>query len=246
MRRYDAVVSDIDGCLGPESAAPMDAGRLAEIAAWNRAACATQDRPVVTVCSGRPQPYAEAMVRVLANSTMPCVCENGVWVYDPRDNRYLMDPAITVEHLRAVRGAEAWAAEELGAKGVVYQPGKSASMSLWHPDTDYLMSLKPTLIEKFAREGWPLRVSNTVAWINCDLAHVNKGTGLRRLMAMCDLKRERLVGIGDSMGDMAIRENVGFFACPANAVAELKKVADYVSPLSEVDGVMDVLSRVGT
>ena len=53
-----------------------------------------------------------------------------------------------------------------------------------------------------------------------------------------------MVGIGDTLGDMAIRESVGFFACPSNADPALKKVADYVSPLTEVEGVLDILARL--
>ena len=244
MRRFDAVISDIDGCLGPESAAPVDAHALAKIAEWNTAA-RSGDRPVFTVCSGRPQPYAEAIVRVVANDRLPCVCENGVWLYDPRDNRYIMDPSISAADREAVFAAQRWADAELLPRGVVYQPGKTASMSLWHQDTPFLMSLKPMIEERFRHEGWPLRVSSTVAWINCDLAYVSKATGIKRLAELCGLRKERLVGIGDTMGDMLIRENVGFFACPSNAAPELKRVADYVSPLTEIEGVLDVLTRLG-
>jgi len=244
MRRYDAVISDIDGCLGPESAAPVDAHALAKIADWNRDAKARGDRPILTVCSGRPQPYAEAMCRVTANDVLPCVCEMGVWIYDPRDNRYLMDPAITPQHKDAVIEMLRWADRDLLPRGVVYQPGKSASMSLWHPDTPFLMGLKPEIAAKVEREGWPIRVSSTVAWVNCDLKHVSKGTGLQRMMGMCGLTKDRLVGIGDTLGDLAIRENVTWFACPANAVTELKRVADYVSEKPEIEGVLDILERV--
>jgi hydroxymethylpyrimidine pyrophosphatase-like HAD family hydrolase len=241
MRRFDAVICDIDGCLGPESAAPVNAHALAQVADWNRSA-ARGDRPIVTVCSGRPQPYAEAVVRMIANDRAPCVCENGVWVYDPRDNRYAIDPRITPEDKQAVYEAQRWADAELLPRGVVYQPGKTASMSLWHPDTAFLMSLKPMIEERFRAEGWPLRVSNTVAWINCDLKHVSKGTGLDRVMAMCGYTRERLAGIGDTVGDLPIRDRVAFFGCPSNAAEELKVVADYVSPYPEIEGVLDILA----
>jgi hydroxymethylpyrimidine pyrophosphatase-like HAD family hydrolase len=244
MPRFDAVISDIDGCLGPESAAPVDAHALAKVAEWNVAAKSHRDRPAITVCSGRPQPYAEAICRVISNDVLPCVCEMGVWLYDPRDNRYLIDPAITPRDKDAVIELTRWADRDLAPRGVVYQPGKSASMSIWHPDTPYLMSLKPEITAKVEAEGWPIRVSNTVAWINCDLRHVSKATGIQRLAAITGLRKDRLVGIGDTLGDMAIRENVAFFACPSNAADELKRVADYVSPLPEIEGVLDVLERV--
>jgi hydroxymethylpyrimidine pyrophosphatase-like HAD family hydrolase len=127
---------------------------------------------------------------------------------------------------------------------VIIQPGKSASVSLWHSDTSALMAFKPLIEETFAREGWNLRVSSTVAWINCDLRHVSKASGIRRFQDRTGLRRERLAGIGDTMGDMAIREHVAFFACPANAHPDLKSHADYVSPLAEAAGVVDILTRL--
>jgi len=244
MRRYDAIICDVDGCLGPESTAPLDAAALAALAAHNAFAEAKQDRPVLTLCSGRPQPFIEALCRLLSNTTLPVIAEMGVWLFDPRGNKYLLDPAILPEHIAAVRAAERWVERELGPKGVVIQPCKTASLSLWHADTAWLMTLKPRLVEVFAREGWPLRVSSTVAWINCDLAHVNKDTGISRLIEITGLKKERLAGIGDTLGDMAIRRSVAFFGCPANAAPELAQHADYVSPRREVHGVLDIVDRL--
>jgi len=244
MRRYDAVISDIDGCLGPESAAPLDAAALARVALYNVQAQAHRDRPAITLCSGRPQPYAEALSRLIANTTLPVVAEMGVWLYDPADNAYYLDPAIEPAHLAAVRAAGDWIATHLLPRGIVIQPGKTASLSLWHRDTHLLMSLKPLLADTFAANAWPLRVSSTVAWVNCDLAHVSKATGIARLVDMRSLDKARLAGIGDTLGDMAIRDHVAHFACPANADPRLKAVADYVSPNPEIEGVLDILERL--
>ncbi len=246
--RPSTIISDIDGCLGPESHAPMRIDLLAHVARLNRehesAWTPRADRPIVTLCSGRPQPYAEAMCRLLHNTRIPVIAEMGVWLYDPRHNAFLIDPAITPHHLEAVASAQAWLRREFAPLGVVIQPGKTASISLWHPDTDRLMAWKPKLIDHFAREGWPLRVSSTVAWINCDLAHVSKATGIDRMMHMMDITREHAAGIGDTMGDLAIREKVAFFACPSNADERLKAHADYVSPHAEIEGVLDILDRL--
>jgi hydroxymethylpyrimidine pyrophosphatase-like HAD family hydrolase len=243
-RRFDAVISDIDGCLGPESHAPVDAVSLARIAEHNRRAERDFDRPQVTLCSGRPQPYAEAICRVIANTKLPCVCEMGVWLYDPRDNRFLIDPAITPAHISAIRACTAWIERDLLPMGVIIQPGKSASISLWHPDTRLLKGLMPLLRDTIATNSWGLRVSDTVAWINLDLAHISKATGIARMMAATSLTKARTAGIGDTLGDLAIREHCAWFGCPANAVADLKKVADYVSPHEEIAGVLDILEKV--
>jgi hydroxymethylpyrimidine pyrophosphatase-like HAD family hydrolase len=240
---FDAIVCDIDGCLGPESHGPFDAARMAQVAAYNREAISGRRLPILTLCSGRPQPFAEALCRMVGNDVLPCVAEMGVWLYDPANNRFVLDPAITPEHRRWVREATAWIEEELVPQGVVIQPGKTASVSLWHADTPWLMSRKPILASQFASKGWNLRISNSVAWINCDLSHVSKATGITRLKAQTGLRSERLAGIGDTMGDLAIREQVAFFAVPANAEEGLKARADYVSPFADIEGVLDILTH---
>jgi hydroxymethylpyrimidine pyrophosphatase-like HAD family hydrolase len=242
--KYDLVISDIDGCLGPETTAPLNAEVLARIAAHNRLAAQRRDRPLVTVCSGRPQPFAEAMCRLIANDLMPCVAENGVWLWDPRTCDYEMDPAIGPDHRRAVREASAWAEETYGPRGVVQQPGKAASMSLYHPDAAYLRSLQPAIAGEFARRGWPLRVSMTWFYINCDLAHVSKGTGIDRLVRMMGLDKSRLAGIGDTPSDLAIADRVGAFCCPLNADESIKPRAAYVAKSPEAEGVLEILEHL--
>lgn len=243
-RRFDLVICDIDGCLSPEGPEPFDVVSLAKIAEHNRLAVQRGDRPLATLCSGRPQPFAEAMCRLIGNTAAPCVAENGVWVYHPGRNEYLLDPAITEADLDAVEEARRWLRAEYGPKGVTQQPGKVASISLYHADNKYLRSIEGAVREGFARRGWPLRVSMTWLYINCDLAHVSKGTGLERLLKMNSVPRERLAGVGDTAGDLAIRERVGWFACPANAAPEIRGVADYVATEAEARGTVQILDQI--
>lgn len=242
--RFDAIICDIDGCLGPESHHPLDAAALARIADHNLAACQRRDRPVVALASGRPFPFVECLCRLTANTLVPCVAENGVWLYDPRDGAFVIDPAITPSDTTAVRALIAWMEKDLFPKGVVMQPGKAASASIYHDDTAYLMSLIPVLQDRCRREGWSIRVSHTVKWINLDLAHVSKATGIARLIDRTGLTRERLAGIGDSLSDLAIAERVSYFAVPRNADERLKPHAQYVSPHDEIEGVLEILTHM--
>jgi len=199
---------------------------------------------VLTLCSGRPQPFAEALCRLVANTTLPLVAENGVWLYHPDCNRYDLDPRITADHLRMVDEARTWVARTLGARGVSIQPGKTASVSLYHADTAFLRSLEGPVRDEFVRRGWPLRVSMTWLYINCDLGFVSKSTGLDRLFAGAGLTRGRVAGIGDTPSDEAIADRVSFFACPANADERIRPRAHYVSPYAEVEGVLDILEKL--
>lgn len=242
--RFDAIICDIDGCLSPETSDPLDLDGLRQIAEHNRLAQLQGDRPVLTLCSGRPQPFAEAMCRLLANMSLPLVAENGVWLYTPASNVYSMDPAIEPTHRASVREAAAWLDERFGPEGVSQQPGKSASISLYHPEPTYLQSICPTIQQACAHRGWPLRISMTWNYINCDLVQISKSTGVRRLLEQSGLTAARCLGIGDTMGDLGIRENVGHFACPSNAAPALMAHADFIAQRPEVHGVLEILQAL--
>lgn len=244
-RTIDAVVCDIDGCLCDENGGPFDLENLAKIRTHNELAQESGDRPILTVCSGRPVGFVEAMTRLIGNRTLPAIGEMGVWIHRPHDAQSEIDPAITHEHLESVRGLEAHYREVLAPQGVTMQPGKAASVTFWHEDTNHLREVIEPGVRRLCEErGWPFRVSMSWYYINCDLAHVSKATGISRFREVTGFAQERLAGIGDTTSDLAIREQVGFFACPANAIDELKDVADYVAEQPEAAGVVEILDVI--
>ncbi|MEN0111429.1 MAG: hypothetical protein AAF805_11970 [Planctomycetota bacterium] len=243
--RWDAVISDLDGCLASERGGPFDLARLGVLAEHNRLAQAQADRPVITVCTGRPQPFAEAMCRVLANTTLPCVAENGVWLYHPGDNRYEQDPAIEPAHLAAVADAARLLRERYAPLGVTQQPAKTASVTLFHPDRQVLIERFEEVQGMLADRGWPFRVSMTVDYINCDLRHISKASGLRRWFDATGIDPARCVGLGDTGSDLPIAEACGWFGRPANGAEVLEAASDYTSPHDELAGTLDILRTVG-
>lgn len=257
-RALDLILCDIDGCLTAETTAAFDLASLVKVADHNRAAISRRDRPILTVCTGRPQPFAEAICRLVTNVSGggPAICENGVWLYHPGPNIYDIDPSITAEHRHAVHALADWLLARYGPQGaereghgISLQPGKSASISIYHPRVEFVRELMPMLRDRLAREflarGVPIfRVSMTGFYINCDLAHVSKGTAIDRLTALTRLPRERLAGIGDMPSDLPMRERVAFFACPANAHDDVKAVADYISPREQAEGIVDILHHL--
>jgi hydroxymethylpyrimidine pyrophosphatase-like HAD family hydrolase len=243
-RAFDLVVCDVDGCLVSEGQHAFDLPSLAAVAAHNQRAWERGDRPLVTLCTGRPQPFAEAICRLIGNMYVPCVCEMGAWVYHPGTNVYTLDPRITPAHLRAVDEAAAWVNERYGRDGVTLQPGKTASVTLFHPDPAFLRSIEGAVRAEFAAREWPFRVSMTWLYINCDLEHVSKGTGLDRLLGELKIPKARLAGIGDTTSDRCIAERVAFFACPANAQAAIKEHAHFIAPSNEAKGVLEALERL--
>lgn len=241
--RFDLILCDIDGCLAAESGGALNLADLGEVAAWNLRAADKRDRPPLTVCTGRPQPFAEAMCRLVHNNQAPCIAENGAWLYWPETNLYELDPSITRDHLHAVHEAAELLADRYSAQGVTQQPGKTAAVTLYHPEPELLQRIEPEVRGVLEERGLPLRVSMTWNYINCDLEHISKASGLSRLFERTGIAPERTLGIGDTGSDLPIMEAAGWFGCPANASGEIKARADYVSPHAETAGVLDILRR---
>jgi len=244
-RTFDAVICDIDGCLCGEDGSPFDLASLARIREHNEQSIKHQDRPTITVCTGRPVGFAEAMTRLIGNSVLPAIAEMGVYLHHPESAQSELDPAIDSGHLQSVAGLEGHFHENLKPTGVTMQPGKSASVTLWHEDTEHLRDrVYPGVRELCEQNSWPFRVSMSWFYINCDLTHISKGTGIERFKSLTGFGSNRLVGIGDTSSDLEIRKQVGFFACPANAHDDVKAVADYVASKPEAEGVLEILGHI--
>ena len=238
---YDLIISDIDGCLSPEDSSPLNLTKLSLIAEHNRLAFENHDRPKLTLCTGRPIPFAESLCRLLQNPSIPCVAENGVWLYNPSCNGYLMDPSITDKQLEMVHEAELFSLKTYRNEGLTLQPGKSASVTLYHPDPVVLQRIAPQLQQQFDQNGFEFRVSLTLFYINCDLPQITKASGIDRLLEMTGVDAERTAGIGDTSSDLAIAQRVETFGCPANAIQSVKEAAHFVSEYEQIDGVLDFM-----
>ena len=243
LMSIDVIICDVDGCLAAEDGGEFDLESLGELAAINRRARDQGGGTVLTVCTGRPLPFAEAMCRVLSNQATPCVAENGAWLWDPVTNGYLRDPDITAEHLEAVHSASVLLYQQYAEQGVTQQPGKTASVTLFHPDPNFLVDIMPDVRRMLDERGWPFRVSMTWNYINCDLQHVSKASGLRRFFAATGYDPARSIGLGDTESDVPIAKAVSWFGCPANASDEIRQHADYISPHEQIRGVLDILQH---
>lgn len=243
LRRHDVILFDVDGCLVSEHTDALDIPALARVAEYNRIAIEKRDRPEITLCTGRPQAFAECMTRLLGNLDLPVICENGVYLYHPRQHIYDMDPAITEDHLAALEEAKHWVTRTFAKDGLTIQPGKEASFSPYHATPDALDPIMPRISEEAEKRGWPVRISRSWNYINVDLTHISKKTGIARFFEATGLRHDRAAGVGDTMGDTAIAEAVDWFACPANADPNLKKHAHFVASKPIIDGALEILDE---
>lgn len=240
------IISDIDGCISPEESRAWEMDLFARLAGLSRAASAGESGLApMTLCTGRPQPYVEVLMKLL-DIRYPAICEAGAVYYTLNDNRSVFVPEVTAEMIRGLHRVREYISSELLPEypGLIYQFGKEAQMSLFSEQPACFTEITPRILA-FAETvpGLELQVTPTHFYLNIDLKGVTKGAAVQGLAHGLGLEKEDIAGIGDTMGDISIRDAVHFFACPANAVPGLKAVADYVSPWPDIRGVLDILER---
>lgn len=238
------IVTDVDGCVTPEDSAPFDLAHLTPLIALLRgSACKTNTLPPVTLCTGRPQPYVEVLAKLL-DIRLPIICENGAVLYTLDGNWSRYTAGVTEAKIAGLRAIRAFLERDLLPKhpNARYQFGKEAMLSVYS-DAHAELARIHEAVEAFAtREALPAAVINlTHFYLNISMAEVDKGTALLGLINDLGVARDQVVAIGDTVGDMPLRDTAGFFACPANAQDEIRAVADYVSPYPDARGLVDIL-----
>ncbi|MFW5686491.1 MAG: HAD family hydrolase [Spirochaetota bacterium] len=247
--RYKLIVSDVDGCLAPEESAAWDLESFSRLARLVRGE-GDEDHggsPLpLTLCTGRPQPYVEVLMKLL-DVRLPAICESGAVVYSLADNRSTYGPGVTQEKLDELFEIRHFVTGELLARNpeAVHQFGKEAQISVYAEDPSRIPALADEVREFCRRfEDDPVEISASHYYLNISLRGVTKGTALRQLMDSLGLHADDVAAVGDTVGDMALREEAGFFACPSNATPDIKRVADYVSPSPDVAGMLDIVERL--
>lgn len=262
------IATDVDGCLSPEDSSVWELSRFWPLVERIRQANGGEaDLPPMTLCTGRPQPYVEALAKLL-NIHLPAVCENGAVIYTLHDNHARLGPGVDAAGIGLLRAVRQYIDGQLLAEhpGTVVQYGKEAQLSVFSADPRvlpemgkkvrafaesqgaYCIGAGPDPQPKPDARATPgsapgLDIGLSHFYLNISLAGVDKGRALRAVMAELGLTADRVAAVGDTDGDLPLRRAVGWFACPANATPAVKAAADYVSPYADMDGMIDILSR---
>jgi HAD superfamily hydrolase (TIGR01484 family) len=235
------ILLDIDGCLTPGEASPLNFPVLQKLQQANRRAAEDPTVPGLTLCTGRPEPYVELMTQAIGGY-LPAIWENGAGLYLPAEYRFKLHPLLDGRRLEAFEQARVMVAEALIRPGLARpQPGKEVSISLYPAEGS-------SIDEVYEVAGRALRPLSGHYWVQTGLTCVevlpegiHKGSGVRWLLEELQLAPEQVLGVGDSPGDLQIFEVTGLGATPANGDPAVEAVVDYVSPRESSEGVLDIV-----
>jgi hydroxymethylpyrimidine pyrophosphatase-like HAD family hydrolase len=238
------VVIDVDGVISPGEGVPFDVAVLQRLAECNNCARNDPRHPAVTLCTGRPAPYVEALVQAL-HGFYPAIYEHGAGLYVPEPYGFQAHPALTpavqtqLLHLQTVLH-NALVATDLAT----IQPGKVASLSLFARPGIPLADVT-RLADRLAHQsGDTFLVEEGVSCVNVMVRGLDKAEGVRWLARQTGIPMQHMAGVGDAAGDVPFMQLVGWSAAPANALAAVKRMAHYTSPYENGPGLLDILARL--
>lgn len=217
-------ITDIDGCISVPFESP-DWELLSQIRRLNEQSIHDMAVPSLSICSGRPFPYVEAVTQWLSIDSHVVFESAGVYKLDT--NEIQLHPAFDKEAEQQVRELKNWLREEIVPQhqGIIVEFTKKMDAGIIHLDSEVIQDLYPQVAE-YVEEHYPkFEVHDTEVSINIILAENNKRTGIQQLCDIMDIDPSEVAYIGDSSGDIPGLQLVGKAFAPQNAAEAVKREA---------------------
>lgn len=235
-------ITDLDGCLTKPFHSP-DWELLSEIRSLNKQSKSNKYIPPLSICSGRPLPYVEAVAQWL-DVDIPVVFESA-GLYLLSSNSPFFAAVFDKEAEQAVENLKSWLQTEIIPRydGMVLEFTKRMDAGLIHTDKAVIDEAY-SIIDKYVSEHYPLfEVHTTDISISIILKENNKKKGIQMLCDRLELDPSEVAYIGDSSGDIPGLKLVGYPYAPVNASDPVKKVAEVVD-LPETEAVLEVYNKI--
>ncbi|MDQ5900837.1 MAG: hypothetical protein QG600_415 [Patescibacteria group bacterium] len=250
--KYKALFLDCDGTLIPYDYAALPSDALA------RAIKKAEEKVAVCIVTGRAYPFTKPILEKLGLHSGILVANNGAEVIDLKTGGTLYEKPIEEKDFRVIadylnkENISFYAKQD--QKDLSYQEKHFSSSSgikkVFMGFTEEILSLeKAENILKFLSSLPTINAHKThhadpdKYGIIFSHAQATKMHGVSILLKELNLKKEEVIGVGDSYNDFPLLMASGLKVAMGNAVEELKEIADYIAPSVTEDGVVDVIEK---
>ncbi|MEX2632973.1 MAG: HAD hydrolase family protein [Balneolales bacterium] len=222
-------VLDIDGCITQPFVTPEwnVIRKIRDLQVLSR----QDDRiPELSICTGRPLPYAEAVAQWL-DIQKPIIFESGGGLFDPSKYAIEWSKHLNDDVLRQMEEIRKWMTDEVLTRfpGTTLEVGKHMDVGIVSMDEDLIQEIYDFVHPKIERDYPDCVVHTTIVSLNIILEISNKGSGLLQLADYTGIPLKEMAYIGDSSGDIAALEISGTGFAPSNAVEAVKKLPDVIN-----------------
>lgn len=235
-------VTDIDGCLTEPFTVP-NLKILSQIRVLNELSRSDDLVPPLTLCTGRPQPYAEAIAQWL-NIRLPIIFESSA-LYQLKDNRIILPEEFTDEVKKQVAKLQLWIREHVIPQfaGMELEFAKQMDAGVIHTNSEIIAEAYEQIAEYVSLEYPGFEVHKTPVSINTILSGNNKRKGMEQLAHHIGVDVSEIAYIGDSSGDIPALEIVGHPFAPKNADGEVKKMSQ-VLDFEETQVILELYNQI--
>jgi len=217
-------ITDLDGCISTPFKSP-DWEVLTEIRKLNNQHRTNETVPPLSICSGRPLSYVEAVGQWL-DISHPVGFENA-GIYTIPKNELLLLPGFDEGAEKEVHELKAWLRSEVVPhySDAMIEFTKKMDAGFIHPSKDVIDEVYPRVVKYVGRHYPRFEVHKTEVSVNTILKENNKKQGILKLCELTGISPKETAYIGDSSGDIPGLEIVGYPFAPKNAVNEVKEHA---------------------
>lgn len=236
-------VIDLDGCLSIPFQQP-DWNAIHEIMELNRRSGEDPQFPRLTLCTGRPLPYTEAIAQWMGIKR-PFVFEGGGGIYNPLTNQVDWADFFDDETQAALEDINQWIEREILPDYPEALPEftKRTHIGLVHPEEEANRQMYEMVKEYVLPRYNQFELHYTEVSVNVVHKEANKARGVKELARHLDVKYDEMAYIGDGTNDIPAMETVGMAFAPANAREEVKSVAEVMSHEATL-GVLEAYKRI--
>lgn len=236
-------ITDLDGCVTDPFTTP-DWDAFSKIRELNLESENDLTIPPLSICTGRPMPYAEAMAQILGIK-LPFIFESGGGMYDVVRNELIWTSALNQEKEEEIDEIKKWGRKIISEKYPTSIPefAKHTDIGFINPDTSMIERIFQESIELVTEHFDSFEVHNTPVSVNIILKKANKGEGIKMLCKHLGYDLSEVAYIGDSSGDVPGLKIVGAPFAPNNAAKVAKDVAEVVQGNS-TNGVLEAYFKI--
>jgi hydroxymethylpyrimidine pyrophosphatase-like HAD family hydrolase len=220
-------VLDIDGCISYPFETP-DWNTISKIRDLNTLSKSREEIPSLTLCTGRPLPYAEAVAQWL-DIKLPFVFESAA-LYSWSENRVktiLDKEPDNGRSLAPINEFKQWLNHEIlpDYPELILEFSKMMDAGVVSPNKEQINRAYDRIIEQIQKNYPDLEAHRTEISVNTLLSGNNKGIGFQLISEEVGIPFDQMAYIGDSEGDIPALKKAGIAFAPSNAIDRVKQVA---------------------
>lgn len=244
--KYKALILDLDGTTVPNVIETLPNEKVSQ--AIHRA----KDKIHICVATGRPLYLVEDILNHLDLSG-PCILNNGTQIYDPVKKRMIKETYHNHDSAKKITQIFNKHKVKFGVfDGIndtdfdMKQKIPEKILSIYAPD------VRPNDVDKIADElnQVPHAIAQkikswTPGFVSIDVTHTDatKLHGIIEIKKLLHVKKDEIIGVGDSYNDFPLLMACGLKIAMGNAVPELKAIADFIAPSVDEDGVATIIEK---